>query len=63
MIASRLALIASLILVAGCGGNPPEVDTAETIRKEAPKDSAAPAPPPAPAETPEIPAVKDAPKG
>ena len=58
---SRLALIASLLLVAGCGGNPPEVDTAETIRTDPSKPSSTPAP--APAATPEATPAKEAPKG
>jgi hypothetical protein len=57
---SRLALAASLALIAGCGGEPPTVDTAETIR-----ESAKPAPKPEtePAPTPEVTPAKDAPKG
>ena len=58
---SRFAWIASLMLLAGCGGNPPEVDTAETVRPEPPKPTPTPPPPPAP--TPEASPAKDAPKG
>ena len=52
-----LSLVPSMALMAGCGGTPSEIDTAETIRPDAPK----PATPPAAA--PEAPATKDAPKG
>jgi hypothetical protein len=43
----RFAFVASLGLIAGCGGTTPEVDTAETIRSD-PAAKNAPAPAPAP---------------
>jgi hypothetical protein len=54
----RLALAASMALIAGCGGTTPEVDTAETI-----KTDPAAKPAPTPAATPEAPPAKEAPKG
>jgi hypothetical protein len=41
----RLALVASLTIVAGCGSTTPEVDDAVTIQKDpAAKDAPVPAP-------------------
>ena len=59
----KFVLLASLTLLAGCGGTPAEVDTAETIRPEPAKTTPAPAPETAPA--PEATPAKgvDAPKG
>jgi hypothetical protein len=57
---ARFALIASLTLVSGCGGNEVAPDTAEVIRLEPPK---ATTPEPAPPATPEASPAKDAPKG
>lgn len=58
----RLALIPALICVIGCGGSPPEVDTAELIRTE-PATKNASEPSTAPALTPDAaPPKKEAPK-
>ena len=64
----RLALAMALALLAGCGGEPPMVDTAETIRPEPAKaapttePAPAPTPEPTPAPPPEATPAKDAPK-
>jgi hypothetical protein len=56
-----LAIVASLAVAPGCGSNPPEVDTAETIRTDTAKPAPSPATPtnPTPSPTP----AKEAPKG
>ena len=61
----RFALLASLAFLAGCGGNPAEVDTAETIRPEPAKPIQTPATAPETAPAPEATPAKDAgaPKG
>ncbi len=55
----QVALIASLALLAGCGGEPSVNDTAEVIKPEPAK----PAPVPVSTQTPETTPPKDAPKG
>jgi ABC-type uncharacterized transport system auxiliary subunit len=61
----RFAYLATLALLAGCGGTPSEVDTAETIRPEPAKTIPTPAPSPETAPAPEATPAKgvEPPKG